>query len=330
MRLLTTFRLLATAGSIAALAPLAAAAQEKLTWQMAWLPTGEYAAYTAGIEKGFFLEQGIELTMTRGFGSGDTVAKIASGASVIGDADLGAMMTAAVRTDAPVKAVMAGYTVAPNAFFVMNGSGIETIGDLAGKVVGTTPGNSSMTYLPSIAEANGLDLSSITFVTMDGGAMGPMLINGRIDAAPFYTTHHFTMSKQAAQMGKTIDILPFADYGLSIYSSSFLVNETFLEEKPELVKGWLAGIQKSLLWAKDNPEEAARIHVAKYPEVDFEDALANLETVLGFMLNESSEAAGLGQFAPEQLASTWAFVAQSQELDPAIDPAVFVDTSLVP
>ena len=52
MRLLTTFRLLATAGSIAALAPLAAAAQEKLTWQMAWLPTGEYAAYTAGIEKG--------------------------------------------------------------------------------------------------------------------------------------------------------------------------------------------------------------------------------------------------------------------------------------
>ena len=60
--------------SLAALllcAPVAHA-EDKVTYQLGWIPTGEYAPYFAGVQKGFYREEGIDLVMSRGFGSGDT------------------------------------------------------------------------------------------------------------------------------------------------------------------------------------------------------------------------------------------------------------------
>ena len=61
-------------------------ALDKLHWQLAWLPTGEYAAFTAAVAKGLYKEEGIDLTYSRGFGSGDAVKKVAAGSSPSGTA----------------------------------------------------------------------------------------------------------------------------------------------------------------------------------------------------------------------------------------------------
>src|SRR5262245_29937697 len=72
-------------------------ALDKLHWQLSWLPTGEYAAFTAGFAKGLYKEEGIDLTYSRGFGSGDAVKKVGAGSSPIGDGDISAVMAGRVR-----------------------------------------------------------------------------------------------------------------------------------------------------------------------------------------------------------------------------------------
>src|SRR4051794_18775575 len=67
--------------------PLAAAeAAEKVRFQTDWLPSGEHAMYYGGWQKGIFAEEGIDITITRGYGSGDTLTKLAGGAFGFGGA----------------------------------------------------------------------------------------------------------------------------------------------------------------------------------------------------------------------------------------------------
>ena len=70
--------------AVLAVAPLAsvapAGAADKVRFQTDWLPSGEHAMYYGGWQKGIFAEEGIDITITRGYGSGDTVTKLAAGA----------------------------------------------------------------------------------------------------------------------------------------------------------------------------------------------------------------------------------------------------------
>src|SRR5262245_49378182 len=83
-------------GSTALVHAGGARAQDKVTYQLGWIPTGEYAPYFAGVAKGFYKQEGIDLVMSRGFGSGDTVKKVAGGGAMLGEADISTVMLAAI------------------------------------------------------------------------------------------------------------------------------------------------------------------------------------------------------------------------------------------
>jgi len=77
-----------------ALGAAPALAQDKVRFQTDWIPSGEHAMYYGGWQKGIFAAEGIDVTITRGYGSGDTVTKLAGGGFDFGVADLAAVMTA--------------------------------------------------------------------------------------------------------------------------------------------------------------------------------------------------------------------------------------------
>jgi NitT/TauT family transport system substrate-binding protein len=101
-----------------------ARAQDRVLLQLDWIPTGEHAAYFAGAARGAWREQGIDLSLTRGYGSGDTVNKVAAGTAAFGVADISAVMAARARQNTPVRAIMQIYTHSPHSLFVLRSSGI--------------------------------------------------------------------------------------------------------------------------------------------------------------------------------------------------------------
>ena len=101
-----------------------ALALDKVHLQTDWIPSGEHAMYFGGWQKGFWKDEGIDIKVTRGYGSGDTVTKIATGAADFGVADIGALLTAKARTKVPVKTIMQLYTHSPHSLFVLKSSGI--------------------------------------------------------------------------------------------------------------------------------------------------------------------------------------------------------------
>src|SRR6266852_4804877 len=85
--------------------PAQARAADDVHFILDWIPTGEHAAYYAGKARGLFEKEGINVRISRGYGSGDTVTKIATGAGDFGIADVSAVITARQRAGTPVKTI---------------------------------------------------------------------------------------------------------------------------------------------------------------------------------------------------------------------------------
>lgn len=323
-------RVAAIAGLVAAAAAATAQAEDKVLFQTDWIPSGEHAMYYGGWTKGFWKEQGIDVTITRGYGSGDTVTKIATGAADFGVADFGAVLTAKAKTGIPVRTISFLYTHSPHSLFVLESSGIENFKGLEGKNIGITPGNSHKVYFPNIAERAGTDADQINWVLTDGAAMAPLLISKQIDAAPFYSIHHYYQNKAAESAGEKIKVLPFEEVGFAIYSASLIASQSMIDENPDLVKRFLTATHNAFKWAKENPEEACALHVERVPEVAMDDCMGSLAATLGFVFNDHSDGTGFGQFDADRLAFTWDIVADAQELDGGWDPTTAIDVSLLP
>ncbi len=315
---------LVTAGGGSALAA------DKVHFQTDWIPSGEHAMYYGGWQKGIFADEGIDVTITRGYGSGDTVSKLAGGAFQYGVADVSAVMTARAKQAVPVKTISVLYTQSPHSLFVLKSSGITSFKGLEGKKIGITPGNSHKFYFPKVAEKSGTDPNKIVWVNMDGAAMAAQLIAKNIDAAPFYSIHYYYINKAAKAAGEEIVALPFVKVGFAIYAASIVATDETIAKDPDVTRRFLKAIRRSFEWAKANPEEACKLHIQKNPEVALDDCTHSVEAVMSFVFTDHEEKFGFGKESPERLAETFHAVAEAQEIDPKWDYKQALDTSLVP
>lgn len=312
------------------IAALPARAQDRVLLQLDWIPTGEHAAYFSGAARGAWREQGIELSLTRGYGSGDTVTKVAAGTAAFGVADISAVMTARVRQNTPVRSIMQIYTHSPHSLFVLRSSGITSFRGLEGKRISITPGNSHRLYFPEVARRAGTDPERITWVNTDASAMAALLIGRRVDAAPFFAIHHYYQNKAARRAGEEIVVLPFVETGFAIYATTLITTEETIQRNPDLVRRFLRGATNALTWANENQEAACRLHVQRNPEVELDDCQGSLRATMSYVFNDHQRATGLGRQAPDRLAFTWQQVASSQGLPAEWDPAQAVDLSFLP
>jgi NitT/TauT family transport system substrate-binding protein len=310
--------------SIALAAPASAA--DKVIFQANWLIQGENAYMIAGREKGFYAEQGIDLEVPRGFGSGDTVRKVMTGAALVGTADSGVVMLAALQEGLPLKCIAAEYTYSPSGFFALEASGVKSPKDLIGRKVGITPGNSLQMYFPLIAKANGFDPAGVTFVNMEGSALIPALLAGAVDAIPGFATVYELRNNQAKAQGKPMVVLPMARHGLKVYGECQFTTVANIEKNADLLQRYMRATQKSLRWSKDNPAETARILSSKYPELPEADVVINHVAFMDFVFNETSDRVGLGGFDLEQLKATFDALRTAQKIEKTADVATFIDT----
>jgi NitT/TauT family transport system substrate-binding protein len=314
-------------------APVVAAgpafAQDKVRFQTDWIPSGEHAMYYGAWSKGIYAKHGIDVTITRGYGSGDTVTKLAGGASDFGVADLAAVFTARARTGVPIKTIAVNYNESPHSLFVLKSSGITSFKGLEGKKIGITPGNSHRFYFPEVAKKAGTDPNKIVWTNMDGAAMAAQLIAKNIDAAPFYSIHHYYINKAAKKSNDEIVALPFVAVGFKIYAASLITSDKMIAEKPDLVKRFLAANKEAFEWTRDNPEEACKLHVARFPEVELDDCMGSVKAVMAFVFTDHSKEFGWGKESPERLKFSWDTIAEANDLKRDYDYKQAIDTKFV-
>ena len=313
---------------------LEAQALKPFTFILDFLPYGEYTPYFTALDKGWYKEEGLDVKILRGAGSGDTVKRIAVGQGDAGSADFSALTAARANEDVKVKAVGAYFRRPPHTIFVRTDTGINSPKDLEGKTIAITPGNSHQILFPLFAQLAGFKADSVKWITMDGAAMGPALITGRVDGAPLFANHEARLQKQAREQGKGVKRLSYADYGLDMYSLVIIVREETIQKDPDSLKRFLRATVRGMkhAFAPQNIEEGAKIVVKFNPEVDLEAATGAAQIASRYSFTEEviSGKVAVGQFEPIRVEKSIGVYTQYLNLKKKVSPEAVYTNDFLP
>ncbi|MCI0753099.1 ABC transporter substrate-binding protein [Teichococcus vastitatis] len=249
-----------------------ARAQAPFRVALDWALQGNHSLFTLAEERGLFRDQGLAVKIDRGFGSGDTVVKVASGAYEMGYAEI----SAAVKFNAenPTRRVVCIYPVLDRtaaAVITTRRSGIASLKDLPGHSLGAPEGEASRVLFPPFARAAGIDASRIQWSNMAANLRDTMLAQGKVDAVTgfLFTTHFNLLALNIAE--SDIVSWTYAENGLDLYGSGLLVRAEWLRQNQQQADGAVRAVIGGLKGLLADP--AAAMASVKKREPLFDVAL---------------------------------------------------------
>ena len=257
-------------GIVALLVP-AHAEDAKVRFILDWAYQGHQAPFTIPVDDGTFKKLGLAVSVDRGVGSGDTVAKVASGAYDIGLADLYSMVRFnGENPDHQLIAVMFVHDKSALAVETKANSGIKVPKDLEGKTMAAPLGDASRQLFPLFADANGIDQSSIKWSNVSPELREPMLVR---DEAQAITGHITTVMMNMAGIGvpaSDIRVMPYIDYGVGLYGHVLVVRPEYAEKNPEAVRNFIRATVHGVSVMMKDPD-AALVSIKKRDPLIKED-----------------------------------------------------------
>ncbi len=241
---------LAIAAATAAL-PLTsrlAYAASPLVFQASWINDAEFSGYFTAIDKGYYAEEGLDLTYLSG---GPDV--IPESALIAGKADVtlttpDTTVSAIVSQGAPFKIIGAQYQKNPIGIVSLASNPIKTPQDLVGKTLAVPPVN--VISVEAMLKISGVDRASVNIVPY---AYDPTpLIKGEIDASLDFTTNVPYTIKQA---GPDATSFLLYDFGFTIFNDTVVVTEETLKTKRKELVAFLRASRKG--WAENLKDPAA-------------------------------------------------------------------------
>jgi NitT/TauT family transport system substrate-binding protein len=307
----------------------AAMAAEKVSIALGWIPGGERTHYYVARARGFFAEEGLDVSILAGKGATDAITKVASGNADFAEAGFESLLIAKARGDMPLTGVMVVMSKMPDALIVTAGSGIKSLADMAGKKVATSPFTSSNGPWPYLLKNNGIDPDKVQLLKVDAAALTPMLAAGQVDGIIQFVTNLPLTESALNSVGKKAETLAWSDYGLKGYSVSLMASNKTIATRRDMVVKVVRAIRRGMEAVRQDPHRAAEDLKASIPEADVALTEAVVRASLPVMFNEVSDRDGLGVFSPEILQAMWKRVSTEQNIPiEKLDPTTTVDFSL--
>jgi len=245
-----------------------AQARDKAILLLNWYTYSEHAPFYLGKERGYYAQEGIDLDIQEGRGSGVTVQAVAAGTAQFGYADVPTMIKAASK-GAPVVAVGIALQTSPMSVMGFSDKNIRKPEDIKGKTVAVTPGDSMSQIWPLFLKKTGLKEGDFKQVAGDAQTKLNAVINNQADLLLGYVMDQAIKLQDATQ--KQVTPIRFSDFGVNMVSSGIIVQKQFLEKNPDLVKRFLRATQKSMEEAAKNPEAAIDAMLKAQPKSGVKD-----------------------------------------------------------
>ncbi len=292
------------AGLAALLVTLPALSQEPVALALDWVVNGTHAGYFIAKDKGYYKDAGLDVTISRGFGSGDTVKRVASKSALIGVADTGAIIASRANDDIPVRLVAMIYDRATLGLIYLAESGIKSPKDIEGRAIGRSASGATVNMFPGFLKVNRIDRSKIKEVVVDGATFAPLLLSGKVDAVLEQSINIGKFRRLAEAQGKKAMAMSYAQFGLEAYGNALIVHPSTLAEKPDLVRRFVAATLKGMAYAFDNPGEAILVIRKTNPEIDAGAAMDELLTLREIESAPDLKKHGLGWISVPRLEKT--------------------------
>ncbi len=325
--------LLGTVLALAAGISPALAETTNIRFTLGWKTQGSDAPFLLALSKGYFAEEGLNVTIDQGEGSAATVTRIMGGAYDAGFGDINAIIqNAAMRPDEAPVMVYQLWNRPPFAIVTPKSTGIETPADFEGRKLGGAQGTPTTRLFPVFAARNGIDLDKVEQENMAPNLQEPMMIRGDIDGAfVFNITSWFNLIANRQDPANDYRWFLFEDYGMDLYSNGLMVSRSLLAENPEAVAGLVRAVNRATLEVAKDQEAGMDAIMAFDNLVDRQNEHDRLNFSLTNLMNAPEAAEiGMGDLVDERLARSIAIVAEGYGLERLPEPSEIFDRSFLP
>ena len=244
------------------------AADETIKLNIGYMPNyGSLWSVTTAIEKGYFEEAGIEVTLWE-FADGPTIIN----AMESGTIDMGYIGHGAHKLCIQGKAKIFALSHISNGDAVIGGPRVATLEDLAGKTVGYTAGTSSEDILKNALAKAGLTMDDIVAMEMGAENLTTAMLSGSLDACACWSPNSLKIMEEMEGATKLADNVMFSDNSVSL--ASWIVLDGYASENADNILAFTKALYKAMDYAADANYEEVAGYVAAQTKTDQEGVYA--------------------------------------------------------
>src|ERR1700722_2740395 len=222
----------------------AAQADTRIKLVLNWKYEGEQGMFFLAQDRGYFKQEGLDVTFDQGNGSGAAVPLVANGSYDMGFGDINALVELAAKKPegAPIGVFMM-FNRPPFAVAVKADSPIKTPADFVGRRLGGAANDAALKLFPALCSITKIDCSKVEITNMQPNLREQMLMRDQVDGVFGYiNTIRFSARAIGIDVDKELRFIKFGDYGMDLYSNAVIVSSFFAKEHPEDVKGFLRAL----------------------------------------------------------------------------------------
>jgi ABC-type nitrate/sulfonate/bicarbonate transport system substrate-binding protein len=294
-------RTLLTAGaaSAAALAaPRVFAQSAKLTplkFTLDFRINGQTAPFFLAESKGFYKDEGLDVTIDTGAGSVASITRIASGVYQLGLGDISSLIEFNAQNPGTpvVQAVYQYYNRAPFVIIGRKDRGVTgEFKSLQGKKVAAAAVESTRRAWPMVARKQGMKPDALLWQTTDFSARDNVMVRGDVDAATYF--HDSAVSLFARMKTDELAVLKYADAGVNLYGNAILASSNLIAQNPKAVAAFLRATNRALIETFANPAPSIAAMRQREPILDTKVELDRWAITAQYVGAPDTRAHGLG------------------------------------
>ena len=245
-----------------------ASAETTIRFSNDWKWEGPAAPLLMALDRGWYTEAGLDVTMDTGQGSREAIPRVADGSNwQMGSSDINSLIKFQDQNPdlAPV-AVMMIYNAPPFAIIGRKSLGVMAPKDLEGRILGAPAPDGAYAQWKAFVKANGIDASKVTIENVGFPVREPMLAAGKVDAITGYSFSSFINLKAKGVGEEDISLILMREHGLDLYGNVIIANRDFAKSNPDAVKAFVAATVRGFQETAKDPEGAVK-HVLEHNDV---------------------------------------------------------------
>jgi len=241
-----------------------AAAQglKPVTLTLPWLAEGSNLFTQVAKAKGYFAEAGLDVTISRGYGSVAAAQAVGAGRFDFGLAAASSAIQQVAKGLPMISLACCGYDATMGIAVPADGP-IKTPKDLEGHSLAGTVTSGEYPFLPAWAKRIGVDLSKVRLMQTDPNLRQRLLVEGKADSicgfassmAPLFGALHFP-----------VRYMLYSAAGLPLYSNVLLTQPDRLQKEPQTCAGMVTALMRGIRYTLLDPDDAMNLFFTAVPE----------------------------------------------------------------
>lgn len=304
-----------------------ARAAEKLTVRLDWITHGLQAPFFLAQERGWFADNGLDVSIEDGNGSATTVQLVAAGQFDVGFAALGPMALARAKGLDVIST--AGFVPrGDTGFLVPKESGWTKPSDLIGKTIDYTAGSLEGPFMIPFFRKNNIPIDKLKLSNVAAAAKTSLYVEGKFDSTVTAVPYVLPL---VAKSRPSTGIL-FADFGMNLPGAGIVVRASTLKARGPEIRRLTSIICAAFTYIYGGHMEQGAQAVLKYRPHAAESAAIMVEELTNYSHNAvtpNTKGLPLGMQTDKDWAGVIADMSSAKTIPASSKPAEFFTNAYI-